>query len=288
MKYKLDNVVDDIYKKLSVLGKGKQLKISEDEIQNFGEAMKDSLRSWCKPHAHNRSPSLRMSNIGKKPRQLWFDMNSPKDKQEALPPSLFIKFLYGHLLEEVMLFLVKLSGHKVTGEQKEVSVDGIKGHMDCIIDGEVVDIKTTSGFSFSKFKDGTLAEQDTFGYMSQLAGYEEAEGTKDGGFLAINKETGELALFKPSTFDKPNIKEKIKKLKSYMKKKTPPEFCYTPVPDGVSGNMKLPRECEWCRHKFECNKDTNEGKGLRVFQYAGNKRKYLTQTPKLPRVPEIT
>ena len=44
MKYKLDNVVDDIYKKLSVLGKGKQLKISEDEIQNFGEAMKDSLR----------------------------------------------------------------------------------------------------------------------------------------------------------------------------------------------------------------------------------------------------
>ena len=288
MKYKLDNVVDDIYKKLSVLGKGKQLKISEDEIQNFGEAMKDSLRSWCKPHAHNKSPSLRMSNIGKKPRQLWFDMNSPKDKQEALPPSLFIKFLYGHLLEEVMLFLVKLSGHKVTGEQKEVSVDGIKGHMDCIIDGEVVDIKTTSGFSFSKFKDGTLAEQDTFGYMSQLAGYEEAEGTKDGGFLAINKETGELALFKPSTFDKPNIKEKIKKLKSYMKKKTPPEFCYTPVPDGVSGNMKLPRECEWCRHKFECHKDTNEGKGLRVFQYAGNKRKYLTQTPKLPRVPEIT
>ena len=288
MKYKLDNVVDDIYKKLSVLGKGKQLKISEDEIQNFGEAMKDSLRSWCKPHAHNRSPSLRMSNIGKKPRQLWFDMNSPKDKQEALPPSLFIKFLYGHLLEEVMLFLVKLSGHKVTGEQKEVSVDGIKAHMDCIIDGEVVDIKTTSGFSFSKFKDGTLAEQDTFVYKSQLAGYEEAEGTKDGGFLAINKETGELALFKPSTFDKPNIKEKIKKLKSYMKKKTPPEFCYTPVPDGVSGNMKLPRECEWCRHKFECHKDTNEGKGLRVFQYAGNKRKYLTQTPKLPRVPEIT
>ena len=151
MKYKLDNVVDDIYKKLSVLGKGKQLKISEDEIQNFGEAMKDSLRSWCKPHAHNRSPSLRMSNIGKKPRQLWFDMNSPKDKQEALPPSLFIKFLYGRLLEEVMLFLVKLSGHKVTGEQKEVSVDGIKGHMDCIIDGEVFDIKKTSGFSFSKF-----------------------------------------------------------------------------------------------------------------------------------------
>ena len=33
--------------------------------------------------------------------------------------------------------------------------------------------------------------------MAQLAGYEEAEGTDQGGFLAINKETGELWFFRP-------------------------------------------------------------------------------------------
>ena len=31
-----------------------------------------------------------------------------------------------------------------------------------------------------------------------------------GGFLVLNKESGELTLFKPEELDKPNIKEKIK------------------------------------------------------------------------------
>ena len=84
-------------------------------------------------------------------------------------------------------------------------MNGIKGHIDCKIDGEVVDIKSTSGFSFNKFKNGTLPDYDSFGYMSQLAGYEAAEGTNNGGFLAINKETGELWFFQPDELDKPDI-----------------------------------------------------------------------------------
>ena len=47
---------------------------------------------------------------------------------------------------------------------------------------------------------------DSFGYMAQLAGYEAAEGTDQGGFLAINKETGELWFFRPDELDKPDIK----------------------------------------------------------------------------------
>ena len=71
-----------------------------------------------------------------------------------------------------------------------------------------------------------------------------------------------------------------------MKRKTPPEYCYQPIPDGVSGNMKLPRDCTWCPHKFECHKDTNDGKGLRTFDYAKGKV-YLTHVEKLPNVAEI-
>ena len=107
--------------------------------------------------------------------------------------------------------MTELAGHKVTDEQKEVKVGGILGHMDCKIDGEVVDIKSASGYAFQKFKNGTLAEDDVFGYMAQLAGYEQAEKSTGGGFLAINKENGELALFKPEELDKPNITAKIKK-----------------------------------------------------------------------------
>jgi hypothetical protein len=170
--------------------------------------------------------------------------------------------------------------------QKEVSVSGIKGHMDCKIDGEVVDIKSASSFAFKKFKDGTLAESDAFGYLSQLAGYEAAEKTNDGGFLVINKETGELTFFKPEDLDKPNIKNRIREVKRIVKRKTPPDFCYPTIPEGKSGNMKLPRECTYCPYKYECHKSSNDGKGLRVFNYAKGPT-YFTKIINEPKVEEV-
>ena len=207
-KKKLDTLVDDIYSKLSVLGEGKQLDVSEKDLDELGESIKTALKNWAHPEPRNSTETLRMSNKGRPTRQLWYDLNSEESNIPISPPT-FIKFLYGHILEEVVLFLVRLAGHKVDDEQRNVSVKGVKGHMDCTIDGEVVDVKTASGYAFKKFRDGTLAEQDTFGYMSQLASYEEAMGTNSGGFLALNKETGELALFIPEELDKPNIKTKI-------------------------------------------------------------------------------
>ena len=285
-KKKLDTLVDDIYSKLSVLGEGKQLDVSEKELDELGESIKTALKNWAHPEPRNSTETLRMSNIGRPTRQLWYDLNSEESNIPISPPT-FIKFLYGHILEEVVLFLVRLAGHKVDDEQRNVSVKGVKGHMDCTIDGEVVDVKTASGYAFKKFRDGTLAEQDTFGYMSQLASYEEAMGTNSGGFLALNKETGELALFIPEELDKPNIKTKISKVRKALKSSEPPEKCYDPIPDGVSGNMKLPRECFYCRHKYECHQDTNEGNGLRIFQYAKGLA-YFTTVVKEPKVKELT
>ena len=158
--------------------------------------------------------------------------------------------------------------------------------MDCKIDGEVVDIKTASGYGFKKFRDGTLGEDDTFGYLAQLAGYEQAEGTNNGGFLALNKETGELALFQPDDLDKPNIPYRINEIKKTLKEDNPPERCYDPVPEGKAGNMKLPRECFYCPHKIECYKDSNDGIGLRAFKYAKGTA-YLTTVVTEPKVEEI-
>ena len=95
-----------------------------------------------------------------------------------------------------MFFGAKLSGHVVQSEQKQVSVKGIKGHMDCKIDGEVIDIKTASGYAFKKFKDGTLAQHDSFGYLSQLAGYETCrEKQTMEALLSIKKQESLLFLF---------------------------------------------------------------------------------------------
>ena len=283
---KLDTLVEDIYDKLSVLSDGESLNIDDKTIDAFGESMKEVLSQWANPRPRD-SGTLRMSNIGKPLRQLWYDMRSESKTTERIKPSVFIKFLYGHLLEEVLLMLIKIAGHEVTDEQKEVSVSGIKGHMDCVIDGEVIDIKTASGFAFKKFYNKTLAEDDMFGYLPQLAGYEAAMGTNKGGFLAMNKESGEIALYRPDSFDKPDIKKKIKTVKKLIKIDTPPELCYNPIPDGAAGNMQIARGCTWCRHKFECHSDANEGKGLRVFKYS-NKYSYLTRVVKEPRVLEVT
>ena len=284
-KKTLDTLVKDIYDKLDTLTEGKSLGVSDDTATNFGNAMKEALLNWSSEHPVDK-PTLRMSNIGKPNRQLWYDMKS-KAKTKAFSAPVQIKFLYGHILEEVVLFLARLAEHEVTSEQKEVDVAGIKGHMDCKIDGEVIDIKTASSFAFRKFKEGTLPDDDPFGYMAQIAAYEESEGTDKGGFLTLNKENGELALFRPDELDKPNIKARIKLLREQMKEDTPPDFCYSPIPDGKSGNMKLPRGCVYCRHKFECHKDSNIGMGLRVFKYA-KKFEYLTNVAKLPRVQEVT
>ena len=151
----MNNVVDDIYEALTPLTKGKHLDISDKEIEEFGERMKLALKGWAKPPRRDSAFSLRMSNIGKPVRRLWFDKHN-KTKESIQHPKTFIKFLYGHLLEEVVLMLTRLTEHEVDSEQKEVVVDGVYGHMDCKINGEVVDIKTASNFAFRKFKEGSL------------------------------------------------------------------------------------------------------------------------------------
>ena len=54
-----------------------------------------------------------------------------------------------------------------------------------------------------------------------------------------------------------------------------------------NGNKSLAVGCQFCIHKFECYKDANKGKGLRVFQYS-NKKVFLADVIKEPNVEDIT
>ena len=150
---KLDTVVEDIYQTLSCLSDQETLEIPDDYIEDFGERMKGALKNWSTPKKGDGG--LRMSTVGRPLRRLWYDLKHEGPISNEMPPSLFIKFLYGHILEELVLLLVRLAGHEVANEQKEVEIDGVKGHMDCTIDGEVVDIKTASSFAFKKFQEGS-------------------------------------------------------------------------------------------------------------------------------------
>ena len=72
------------------------------------------------------------------------------------------------------------------------------------------------------------------------------------------------------------LKKELTILKELWIQNTPPDRCYSDVPDGISGNRKLAIGCFYCSHKRTCWSDANEGKGLRAFNYAKGLR-YLTQ-----------
>ena len=104
--------------------------------------------------------------------------------------------------------------------------------------------------------------------------------------LVIDKSTGDICLTPVHSMEMINADKRIKHLKQMVADSKPPDRCYDPVPDGKSGNYKHAIGCIYCSHKRECWKDINDGKGIRVFEYAKGKR-YLVQVRKEPDVLEV-
>ena len=281
------NLVSDIYK----LVESKEVAEGVDIdacIEKFGENVKDLMRKEFK-EVRNDSRKLRMSNIGRKDKFLW-NVYNDVDKGEDITPPTYVKFLYGHIIEELLLFLTRAAGHTVTDEQKKCEVNGVKGSMDCKINGIVTDVKSASTFGFKKFKEGTLAYDDPFGYVAQIKGYAASEGATKFGWLAMDKQHGHLTYLLYDTEDKQapvydlisyDIGERINQIKKMVKQPTAPGVCYDPLPDGKSGNQKLAVGCSYCMYKKQC------WPSVRGFLYSTGPR-YLVEVVNEPRPIEIT
>jgi hypothetical protein len=233
-----------------------------------------------------KKATLRLSQMGPRcPRALWFSIHKP-ELAERLPPYARIKYTYGHILEALAIRLAKAAGHEVTGEQDELVVDGIVGHRDCVIDGCVVDVKSASSFSFKKFKEKTLAQDDPFGYLDQLDGYlvgsseDPLVRVKDKGYLlAIDKTLGHMVLYE-HTVRRDRIKSTIERYKNIVRSSTPPDCSCRTIDDGKSGNVKLDIKASYNVYKHCCFPR------LRTFLYSDGPR-YLTKVIRKPDVPEI-
>jgi hypothetical protein len=261
--------------------------VSSPDPQNVERFLTDVKESVLRSIGETTSgqSNLRMSNLGRKDRQLWYDIR--RGRTGGLQYSTRIKFLMGHIMEALVLFLLKEAGHTVEDEQKTLEVDGVVGHMDARIDGVITDVKTTSRFGFRKFEDAeTLTSDDPFGYIGQVSAYAHAEGDSRAAFLAINKESGEIGVCTVSGNQMINVPERIAHVKSVLDSDVPPSRCYDPVPEGASGNIGLPKMCSYCDHRSECWSDANAGRGPRGFRYA-NGVKYLLHVAREPNVPEI-
>ena len=283
---KINTLVEDIY---NLFEPEKDIELSEEEVDkhldSFAKSIKETMKNILNEKPKERR-NLRLSAIGKPARQLWYDKNT-KETPEPLQPHTRIKFLYGHLLEDLLIVLSRIAGHEVTEQQKEVNVNGIKGHQDCMIDGVLVDCKSASGRSFEKFSQKKLYSDDPFGYIAQISAYAEGNGVDEAAFLVIDKQHGNICLTDVHSLEMINAKERIDYLKTALDKDNPPDRCYDSIPDGLSGNRKLAIGCLYCSHKRSCWSDANQGQGLRAFNYAKGIR-YLTQVSKAANVEEVT
>ena len=281
-----DNLVDDIYALMESKDADPSVDV-EKEIEKFGEGVKALMRTEFGRKKREDNRRLRLSNIGRTDKYLWNHFNGTE--KEEIQPHTYVKFMYGHLIEEMLIFLTRMAGHTVTNEQKVCKVNGIVGHMDCSIDGVVTDVKSASSFGFKKFKDGSLAFDDPFGYIDQIKAYAHAEGETKFGWLAMDKANGHLTYLKYDLEDKQAavydilkapITERIEHVKKLVEQPEPTEWCTQPVPDGKSGNTKLSIGCSYCQFKDHCYPN------LRVFNYAYGP-KYLVNVVNEPRVREI-
>ena len=232
---------------------------------------------------------LSMSSLGTPCyRKLWYKINQTKSG-EPLQASALLKFFFGDMIEELALCIAQQAGHSVEGQQDYMSAHGIKGRRDCVINGMTVDVKSASPYSFKKFKEGNLRDQDPFGYISQLSSYVYAAqddplvtDKTHGAFLVIDKVNGNICLDTYDFTSELKTKEdEIQHVKDIVARDLPPRRAFKDEPQSkTSPNKKLKMECSYCEFKKSCFP------GVKKYAYSYGPV-YLTKVVVPPKVPEI-
>ncbi len=278
----IDTLVADIYNLFEPDPKGDVVReFSADNVRKFGERLADHIHNRIV--AEQRKPSLRLSAIGTEcQRKLWYSIKEPEKGEKLSGPTRF-KFLFGDILEELLLFLAEEAGHSVEGRQTPLTINGVKGHRDAIIDGRLVDCKSASTYSYNKFKSNGLRGNDPFGYLDQLGAYLAASDDvkeKDvASFLVVDKTLGNICL---DTYPKSDVDYgmKVEELKAMLELPEPPPKHYEDIPEGKSGNRKLGTNCSYCPFKYHCWPE------VRTFLYS-NGPVFLTHVEREPKVIEV-
>jgi len=241
------------------------VKLDKQLVQEFGEACKNALLKQFEEPRRDKF-EVRMSNIGRPLCQL--QMEAKGIKGEGQPYNVKMRNTFGDIIEALAIFVMKSSGIKITNEQKKVNYkfngDSIEGRQDVEIDGKIWDIKSASPYSFEK-KFGEaggfneVVREDSFGYASQGFLYGESQDKDFGGWIAINKSTGEWTVCEtPPAVDE----HKKKALKSAednftaLKESKPFKRCYDDVAETFrskpTGNRVLGFVCSYCPYKLPC------------------------------------
>jgi len=166
--------------------------------------------------------------------------------------------------------ILRHAGVKIDAEQQRVVLnvhlgkDGcqcINGTLDVVIGGKVYDIKSASSYAFKeKFSSyESLKEQDTFGYIAQLYGYAKAANKEPGGFIVVDKSSGDIKIVEvPITWDLEQ-KAALRQIEDNVKillSNAPFKRCFEDKEETfkkhLTGNRVLTSPCNYCPFKYEC------------------------------------
>ena len=245
-------------------------KIPDDIIFRASQMFNNKLGKFnFKRRGGARLPS--MSQVGKP----FCQLHAEKLGWEKLPEvnSFKIKMLYGDMTEVIAVALLLAAGIEIVDLNKRVLLNteagDISGELDLIIrDGNsysLWDIKSASKFAFEKKFESyqALKDNDDFGYLEQLYGYTKAERTetpdiKAGGWIAINKESGEMKVVPADPDDEDKYTTKINNtITKYLEAdETNFERCLEDEPETfyrkLTGNRKLHKTCTYCSFRYTC------------------------------------
>ena len=217
---------------------------------------------------------IRMSGIGRPVCQQILDKRGIKEEMEY--NSMF-RFLFGDFTESILMLVMREAGVDIVDYQKPVELEiaghKVKGTLDVIIRDEVGvekvwDIKSASDWAFkNKFTNyggyEKMKEDDPFGYLMQGFLYSEASGLPFGGWIVVNKSSGEVAVVEAADWSGEDKKHYLQLAENRIQilAQDDPEFVRikdvfkTHKKDGTvirTGNKVLARQCQLCGFRKHC------------------------------------
>ena len=206
---------------------------------------------------------LRMSNIGRHPCQLQMAKSGAKASRR--PYNHIMRMLIGDAVEAYTMVFLKLAKAEITGGKDTVNLEiadtVIKGESDVDLEGKVYDIKSSAPWAFThKWKKGfdALKENDDFGYVGQLYGYSEGQNKPMGGWVVVDKSSGEVVVVEASLTkeEKAELRAKLEKTIRTVDSDSEFERCFEPEDETfnrkLTGSKRLGVTCSFCEYRPSC------------------------------------
>ncbi len=241
-------------------------------LEEVAEECKTSTASQL---SRGKTPwRLRMSGLGRPVCQQVLDKQGIKEEMEY--NSMF-RFLFGDITESILMLIMREAGVDVVDYQKQVEIEiaghKIRGTLDVIIRDEsgvekVWDIKSASDWAFkNKFTNyggyEKIKEDDPFGYLMQGFLYSEASGLPFGGWIVVNKSSGEVAVVEAADWSGEDKEYYLQLAENRVQNLTKENVTFTKIQDVFethkkdgeyvrTGNKVLARQCQLCGYRHHC------------------------------------